>query len=106
MKQSTGRITGVKSAEYIADQAVLQSVLENLIQEPYHWVLNTEMDWKSKGFAVVGSSIMVPRSRGRTGDIIASVGDYVVNMNDGRKLIVFTPELKARIERNDFGWIQ
>lgn len=106
---TSGRITGVKRAELISDTAGLTRVLESLVKDTTQWVLVSKLDWKANGFISTGDSIYIPSSKtGRkgTGDIIASVGDYVLHMKDGRKTIVFTPELKARIERKDFSWAE
>lgn len=104
-----GRITGVKTAELIEDAATLEKVRDSLVNEPGHWVLVTKLDWKTNGFVISNGSVFVPSTKsGRkaTGDVIASVGDYVLTMNDGRKTVIFTPELKERIARKDFSWIK
>lgn len=107
MSTSSHRITGVKRVELISDSAELSRVLGSLVKDITQWVLVSKLDWKTNGFISTGEYIYIPSSKtGRkgTGDIIASVGDYVVYMNDGRRLIVFTPEIKERIARNDFSW--
>jgi hypothetical protein len=104
---TTGRVTGIKNAELIDSIDKLAQVRDNMANDTDHWMLVTKLDWKTNGFAINNDVIYVPTSKANTkltGDIIASVGDYVLNLNDGRKTIVFTPEIKARIADGDFSW--
>jgi hypothetical protein len=104
---TTGRLTGIKNAQLIDTSDKLVEVRESLTHDSTRWMLTTNLDWKANGFVIHNDVIYVPRAKnGKTtnGDIVASVGDYVLNLQDGRKTIVFTPEIKERIARNDFSW--
>lgn len=104
--QTNGRITGIKNAELINNLTELDEVKESMIKDWTRWVFADSLKWREHGFAIKADSIYVPSARNSSrGEIVASVGDYVLNFNDGRKAIVFTPEMKERIARNDFSWV-
>lgn len=104
--EKNGRITGIKDAVLINDLAELEKIKESMTKDWTRWVFADSLKWREHGFAVKVDSIYVPSTRNSSrGEIVASIGDYVLNFNDGRRAIVFTPEMKERIERNDFSWV-
>ena len=104
---NTGRLTGVKNSELIHNVNKLNEVMDSMVTEPSRWVFVTKLNWHDNGFVLKHDVIIVPSSKTGTsgnGDIVASVDDYVLNLNDGRRIIISTPELKDRVAKGDYGW--
>ncbi len=99
-----GRITGVKNVELIDSAEKLTEVKDNIINDSSRWFFASEANWKESSIGSNAVAIYLVNSRGKAGEVLASLDDYVVNFNDGRKTIVFSPDLKKRIELNDFSW--
>lgn len=102
--QKVTRLTGVRGAEKISDEAGLESIADNMVNESSRWFFAVDADWKNRGIVTRGGAIYVPNLRGSGGEILAMVGDYVLTLNNGQRTIVSDPKLQERIEANDFTW--
>lgn len=102
----TKRLTGVNRAVEITDQAELADAFDDIISKPFNWDFPISTDWRKRTLVNAGDYIYVTNSRGKPGDVLVSVGDYVVYLNDGRRVNVFTPDLKVRVAQGDFGWLE
>jgi hypothetical protein len=100
-----GRVVGVRNAELIETSKQLNKVYGSMIHDASRWVHDADLKWKENGFVMKGDFVFVPKSAGaKTGDVVVSIGDYVINFNSGKRAIVYTPELKERVARGDFSW--
>lgn len=99
--------TNVVSAVLIDDAVKLRSVMDDIFANTQNWTIDSKLNVAVNGLVMSSGSIVIPLSKKKftgNGDIIASIGDYVITMKGGRKVIVFTPEIKSAIERGDFSW--